>query len=62
LDIYAKNSVYNKTESDTILNEKLKAAFDKYLNMEDPHGILPIVKDMFEGVVRNDGSTPFILP
>lgn len=62
LDVYSKDSVYNKTESDTLLDRTIKEAFDKYLNMEDPHGILPAVEEMIEGVVRNDGSTPFLAP
>lgn len=62
LDVYSKDSVYNKTESDTLLDRTIKEAFDKYLNMEDPHGILPAVEEMIEGVVRNDGNTPFIAP
>lgn len=62
LDVYSKDSVYNKTESDTLLDRTIKEAFDKYLNMDDPHGILPAVEEMIEGVVRNDGSTPFLAP
>lgn len=62
LNVYSKDSVYNKTESDTLLDRTIKEAFDKYLNMEDPHGILPTVEEMLEGVVRNDGSTPFLAP
>ena len=62
LDVYSKDSVYNNTESDTLLDRTIKEAFDKYLNMEDPHGILPTVEEMIEGVVRNDGSTPFLAP
>lgn len=62
LDVYSKDSVYNKTESDTLLGTTIKEAFDKYLNMEDPHGILPTVEEMIEGVVRDDGSTPFLAP
>lgn len=62
LDVYSKDSVYNKTESDILLDRIIKEAFDKYLNMEDPHGILPTVESMIEGMVRNDGSTPFLAP
>lgn len=62
LDVYSKDSVYNKTESDTLLDKTIKEAFDKYLNMDDPHGIIPTVEEMIEGVVRNDGSTPFLAP
>ncbi|MDE5977222.1 MAG: hypothetical protein K2G70_01980 [Turicibacter sp.] len=62
LNVYSKDSVYNRTESDTLLDRTIKEAFDKYLNMDDPHGILPTVEEMIEGVVRNDGSTPFLVP
>lgn len=62
LDVYAKESVYNKQESDIKLDESIKKAFEKYLNEEDPHGILPEVRQMIEGFVREDGSTPFTAP
>lgn len=44
LNVYAKESVYNRQESDIKLDESIKKAFEKYLNEEDPHGILPIVR------------------
>lgn len=62
LDVYAKESVYTRQESDIKLDESIKKAFEKYLNEEDPHGILPEVRQMIEGFVRNDGSTPFTAP
>lgn len=62
LYVYPKDSVYNKTESDILLDKAIKQAFDKYLNMDDPHGILPTVEEMIEGMVKNDGSTPFLMP
>lgn len=62
LGVHARDQVYTKTESNTKLDESIKKAFDKYLNMEDPHGILPTVEEMIEGVVRDDGSTPFKAP
>lgn len=62
LDVYAKESVYTRQESDIKLDESIKKAFEKYLNEEDPHGILPIVRQMIEGFVKKDGSTPFTAP
>lgn len=62
LDVYAKDSVYTRQESDIKLDESIKKAFEKYLNEEDPHGILPEVRQMIEGFVREDGSTPFTAP
>lgn len=62
LEVYDRNSVYNKQESDIKLDESIKKAFDKYLNEDDPHGILPVVRQMIEGFVSNDGSIPFTAP
>ena len=62
LDVYAKESVYTRQESDIKLDESIKKAFEKYLNEEDPHGILPEVRQMIEGFIRADGSTPFTAP
>ena len=62
LDVYDRNTVYTKQASDEKLNETIKKAFEKYLNEEDPHGILPEVRQMIEGFVRADGSTPFTAP
>lgn len=62
LDVYAKESVYTRQESDIKLDESIKKAFDKYLNLEDPHGILPVVRQMIQGFVKDDGSTPFTAP
>ncbi len=62
LDVYAKEAVYNRQESDIRLDESIQKAFEKYLNEEDPHGILPIVRQMIEGFVKEDGSIPFTAP
>lgn len=62
LNIPSRDSVYNKTESDTKLDETIKKAFQKYLIEEDPHGILPQVQQMIKDFVKNDGTTPFIAP
>lgn len=62
LDVYDRNTVYTKQDSDKKLNETIKKAFEKYLNEQDPHGILPEVRQMIEGFVRDDGSTPFTAP
>lgn len=62
LDVYAKESVYNKQESDIKLDEAIKLAFEKYLEEDDPHGILPIVRQMIEGFVKQDGTVPFTAP
>lgn len=62
LNVYNRDAVYTRQESDIKLDETIKAAFEKYLNEEDPHGILPIVEQMIIDFVKNDGSTPFIAP
>lgn len=62
LDVYAKDSVYTKIESDTNISEAIRNAFETYLGQDDPHGILPQVKEMIKGFVKEDGSTPFTAP
>lgn len=62
LNVYSKESVYTKLESDTALSEAIKKAFEKYLGQDDPHGILPQVLDMIKDFVKTDGSTPFKAP
>lgn len=59
LGVYSKDSVYTKLESDTALNEAIKVAFEKYLEQDDPHAILPKVRETIKDFVKNDGSTPF---
>ena len=55
-------SVYNKTESDNNAKKFIQEALQLHLNTDDPHGILPQVDDKLKGVVKNDGTTPFIAP
>lgn len=62
LGVYPKNSVYTKLETDTGLSQKITQAIQQYLNLEDPHGILPQVREMIVDMVKTDGSTPFVLP
>ena len=60
LNIPSKDSVYSKQDVDTQVSEKIRDAIQGYLSMEDPHQILPQVKEMIADVVKTDGSTPFI--
>lgn len=62
LNIPSKDSVYTKNEVDTELALKIRDAINQYLTMEDPHGILPQVREMIADMVKTDGSTPFIAP
>lgn len=62
LEVYPKTSVYTKLESDTIAKQLIKDAFATHLNSDDPHGILPQVNSQLEGMVKDDGSTPFKAP
>lgn len=62
LGVYPKTSVYTKLETDTDLSQKITQAIQQYLTLEDPHGILPQVKEMIVNMVKTDGSTPFTLP
>lgn len=62
LGVISKDSVYTKQDINIIVSERIRDAIQEYLNMEDPHGILPTVEEMIEGMVKVDGSTPFISP
>lgn len=62
IGVPSEESVYNKQETDILVKEMLKSSLQQHLNAGDPHGILPNVKSMLEGVVYQDGSTPFIAP
>lgn len=62
LNIPSKDSVFNKQETNIEISKKIREAIQEYLNTEDPHGIIPIVEQMIEGIVKQDGSTPFNVP
>ena len=62
LNVPSKDSVYSRQDVDTQVSEKIRATIQEYLNMEDPHGILPTVAEMIADMVKADGSTPFTAP
>ena len=62
LNVPSKDSVYSRQDVDTQVSEKIRATIEEYLNMEDPHGILPTVAEMIADMVKSDGSTPFTAP
>ena len=62
LNIPSSDSVYNKQEVDDKLSKEIKSAIDGYLNMDDPHGVLPTVREMIDGMVKSDGTIPFVQP
>lgn len=62
LNVPSKDSVYSRQDVDTQVSEKIRATIQEYLNMEDPHGILPTVTEMIADMVKSDGSTPFTAP
>ena len=35
---------------------------DTHLATDDPHNILPQIEGKFEGLVKQDGTTPFTAP
>lgn len=62
LEVYPKDSVYNKQESQTLIDKAIEKAFSQYLALKDPHGIIPIVKEMLVGYIKENGSVPFTQP
>ena len=62
LGVYPKDSVYTKQETTQNLHSAINAAINNYLNQDDPHNLLPIMEDMLQGKIKDDGSTPFKAP
>ena len=62
LNVPSKDEVYGKDYVDSKVSELIKKAIEAYLNMEDPHGILPQVESMITDMAKTDGSTPFTAP
>lgn len=62
LGVYPKTSVYTQQEADIKSKTLIQEALQQHLSTEDPHGILPQVESKLEGIVKQDGSTPFLSP
>lgn len=62
LNVYPKNAVYTKDESDTNIAKTVTTALNKHLSVEDPHGTLNTVKEMISDMAKTNGSTPFTSP
>ena len=60
LGVPSEDDVYTKTESDTMVFNTVSAAVNAHLETEDPHGILAQVDELIDGMVKDDGSTPFL--
>lgn len=62
LNVYPKNAVYTKDETDTNIATTVTTAINKHLSIDDPHGTLDTVKEMIADMAKVDGSTPFTAP
>lgn len=62
LNVYPKNAVYTKDETDTNIAATVTTAVNKHLSVEDPHGTLDTVREMITDMAKTDGSTPFTSP
>ena len=62
LNVYPKNAVYTKDETDTNIAKTVTTAVNKHLSVEDPHGTLDTVREMIADMAKTDGSTPFTSP
>lgn len=62
LNVYPKNAVYTKDETDTNISKTVTTALNKHLSVDDPHGTLNTVKEMISDMAKTDGSTPFTSP
>lgn len=62
LNVYPKNAVYTKDETDANIATTVTTAVNKHLSVEDPHGTLDTVREMIADMAKTDGSTPFTSP
>lgn len=62
LGVPSLEDVYSKSESSILAKQIVQEALQQHLNEEDPHVILPLVDDKLIGIIKNDGSTPFMSP
>lgn len=62
LGVYPKTAVYTKDETDTNISTSVSTALKDHLSTDDPHGTLNSVEQMIDGMVKDDGSTPFLAP
>lgn len=62
LGVYGKTDVYTQDETLLVIKESNKELLDNHLDADDPHGIIPQIEPRFNGLVRDDGTTPFTQP
>lgn len=62
LNVPSKDNVYSKQDVDLEVAKRIREAIQEYLNMDDPHGIIPLVVEMIKDMIKTDGSTPFTAP
>lgn len=62
LNVYPKNAVYTKDETDVNIATTVTTVMNKHLSVEDPHGTLDTVREMITDMAKTDGSTPFTSP
>lgn len=62
LGVPALDEVYNIQQANNAISEALQKVMQQHLNADDPHAILPQVDDKLKGIVKQDGSTPFLAP
>lgn len=62
LGVPSTEEVYDKTSANLQILQAVKQSMDTHLATEDPHNILPQIEGKFDGLVKQDGTTPFTAP
>lgn len=62
LEVYPKTAVYTKDETDANISKAASTVINEHLTVDDPHGTLSAAKELMDGMVKDDGSTPFTAP
>lgn len=62
LGIYPKTAIYTKDETDTNISKAASTVINEHLAVDDPHGTLSAAKELMDGMVKDDGTTPFTAP
>jgi len=62
LGVYPKTAVYTKDETDSNISKSVSTVLNEHLAVEDPHGTLSAAKELMDGMVKDDGTTPFKAP
>ena len=62
IGVPSKDYSYSKQETNTEISKQIQKAIQNYLNQDDPHGLIPIVEEMIEGMAKTNVDNHFSVP